>query len=190
MDRIWGYSMPDIDFEYVLNKAQSIMRENRNTITVSSEAKAKLATIAENKRTSLHDAASRIILFYAQHRIDYDETAPNGKVLMDMLRSIHLCVTKNSGSAERTESFIKTLLHQDRPAVPNNPVGSVSSDSPVAGYDDSSVSALTSLLGQLLDKAARTKNFDGTQAMQIRLSVDEFARIQHQYDDLCTLRNT
>ncbi|MCX4302251.1 MAG: hypothetical protein OSJ35_08500 [Alistipes sp.] len=159
-------------------------------IRITASAKEKLSAIAERKHTSLGNAASNIILYYAKHRIDYDETAPDNKVLMDMLRSIHLCVTKNSGSAERTESFIKTLLHQDRPMVPNSPVGTVSSDSQVSGYDDSSVSALTSLLGQLLDKAARTKNFDGTQAMQIRLSVDEFARIQHQYDELCTLRNT
>ena len=159
-------------------------------IRITASAKEKLSVIAERKHTSLGDAASHIILYYAKHRIDYDETAPDNKVLMDLLRSIHLCVTKNSGSAERTESFIKTLLNQDRPAVQSSPVGSASSDSSVAGYDDSSVSALTSLLGQLLDKATRTKNFDGTQAMQIRISVDEFARIQHRYDELCTLRNT
>lgn len=159
-------------------------------IRITASAKEKLSVIAEQKRTSLGDAASRIILYHAKHHIDYDGAVPDSRVLMDMLRSIHICVAKNSGSAERTESFIKTLLNQDRPAVLNSSVGSADADSQVSEYGDSSVSALSALLGRLLDKAARTKNFDGTQAMQIRLSIDEFTRIRQQYDDLCTSRNS
>lgn len=185
------YRINVVLFDAELYKNRELMKRTFDAaIRITASAKEKLSVIAERKRTSLGDAASHIILYYAKHRIDYDETAPDNKVLMDLLRSIHLCVTKNSGSAERTESFIKTLLHQDGPAVPNRSVGSASSDSQVSGYDTSSVPALISLLGRLLDKAARTKNFDGTQAMQIRLPMDEFARIQHQYDELCTLRNS
>ncbi len=169
---------------------QNKMIMNKNFATISVSAKEKLSVIAEQKRTSLGDAASRIILYHAKHHIDYDGAVPDSRVLMDMLRSIHVCVAKNSGSAERTESFIKTLLNQDRPAVLNSSVGSAAADSQVSEYDDSSVSALSALLGRLLDKAARTKNFDGTQAMQIRLSIDEFTRIRQQYDDLCTSRNS
>jgi len=158
-------------------------------ITVS--AKEKLSAIAEQKRTSLGDAASRIILYHAKHRIDYDETAPDSKVLMDMLRSIHVCVTKNSGSAERTESFIKTLLQQEpRSSTGEGSDNAFDNASHSVLADTPQLSALSALLGQLLDKAARTKNFDGTQAMQIRLTIDEFTRIRQQYDDLCTSRNS
>ncbi len=177
-----------MDSKILQNKM--IMNKNFATICISVSAKEKLSAIAERKRTSLGDAASRIILYHAKHRIDYDETASDSRVMMDMLRSIHICVTKNSGSAERTEAFIKTLLSQDRPAVPGVPDDSAGSTVSTSGYDDSMVSALSALLGRLLDRATRTKNFDGTQAMQIRISMDEFARIQNQYEQACTLRNS
>ncbi|MCM1302058.1 MAG: hypothetical protein NC250_00980 [Alistipes senegalensis] len=157
-------------------------------ITVS--AKEQLSAIAERKRTSLGDAASRIILYHAKHRIDYDETAPDSKVLMDMLRSIHVCVTKNSGSAERTESFIKTLLHQDGAPASAGHDGTFDDASHSVPADSPQFSALSALLERLLSNATSAKSFDGTPVMQIRLPIDEFARIRQQYDDLCTSRNS
>lgn len=160
-------------------------------VRLNKDAHEKLKTIARRKHCTITALLGWLI------DSSYHEGSNFFGPLTDELKSIRtdldlvsIKTTKISGSAERTESFIKTLLHQDGPVVPSSPAGSASSDSQVSGYDASSVPALISLLGRLLDKAARTKNFDGTQVMQIRLSIDEFARIQHQYDELCTLRNS
>lgn len=166
------------------------MKKDFVSITISSSAKDKLSAIANQKHTSLSNAASRIILYHAKHRIDYDETAPDSKVMMDMLRSIHVCVTKNSGSAERTESFIKTLLHQDGAPVPAGYDGAFDNASHSVLADSPQFSVLSALLERLLSNATSAKSFDGTPVMQIRLPVDEFARIRQQYDDLCTSRNS
>lgn len=159
----------------------------RIPLSVRDEVKA----LAKEKRQTMSGMLSRIVRLYREKG---DESAASNsdvlKRIETVINTLSFGVTKISGSAERTESFIKTLLGQDRPTVPNTPVGSASVDSQVSDYDDSAVSVLSSLLGGLLDKAARTKNFDGTQAMQIRLSMDEFTRIRNQYEQACTSRNS
>ena len=160
-------------------------------VRIDKDAHEKLKTVARRKHCTITALLGWLIdNSYHEGSNVFGSFADELKSIRTDLDLVNMKATRIAGSAERTESFIKTLLNQDRLTVQSSPIGSASSDSPVSGYDDSSVSALTSLLGQLLDKATRTKNFDGTQAMQIRISVDEFARIQHQYDELCTLRST
>lgn len=160
-------------------------------VRINKDAHEKLKTVARRKHCTITALLGWLIdNSYHEGSNVFGSFADELKSIRTDLDSVSMKTTRIAGSAERTESFIKTLLNQDRPTVQNSPAGSASADSSVAGYDDSSVSALTSLFGRLLDKATRTKNFDGTQAMQIRISVDEFARIQHRYDELCTLRNT
>lgn len=160
-------------------------------VRIDKDAHEKLKIVARRKHCTITALLGWLIdNSYHEGSNVFGTFADELKSIRTDLNLVSMKATRIAGATERTESFIKTLLNQDRPVVQNSPVGSVSSDSQMPGYDDSSVPALTSLLGRLLDKATRTKNFDGTQAMQIRISVDEFARIQHRYDELCTLRNT
>ncbi len=161
------------------------------SVRIPKNVRDEIKVWAKEKRRTMSGMLCQII---RQYRKQGDES---NESYIDLLKRIGTVVdglsygmTKIAGSAERTETFIKTLLSQDRPAVQGIPDDSASSSVSTSGCDDSVISALSALLGRLLDRATRTKNFDGTQAMQIRISMDEFARIQNQYEQVCTLRNS
>ena len=169
------------------------MKEKKEMVSVRlpKNERDEIKIWAKEKRRTMSEMLCQIIRQYREQGSESNES------YIDLLKRIGTVVnnlsygmTKIAGSAERTEAFIKTLLSQDRSAVPSVMDDSADSTVSTSGYDDSMVSALSALLGRLLDRATRTKNFDGTQAMQIRISMDEFARIQNQYEQACTLRNS
>ncbi len=160
-------------------------------VRISKDAHEKLKTLARKKHCKITPLLGWLVdsSYYEGSNI-FGSFADELKSIRTDLDLVSMKATRIAGSAERTEAFIKTLLSQDRPAVPGVADDSAGSSVSTSGYDDSMVSALSALLGRLLDRATRTKNFDGTQAMQIRISMDEFARIQNQYEQVCTLRNS
>lgn len=161
------------------------------SVRIPKNVRDEIKVWAKEKRRTMSGMLCQIIRQYRKQVEESDES------YIDLLKRIGTVVdalsygmTKIAGSTERTETFIKTLLSQDRPTASGIADDSASSGVSESGYDDSMVTALSALLGRLLDRATRTKNFDGTQAMQIRISMDEFARIQNQYEQVCTLRNS
>ncbi len=160
-------------------------------VRISKDAHEKLKTLARKKHCKITALLGWLVDCSYHEGINiYGPLADELKNIRTDLYLVNIRTTKIAGSAERTETFIKTLLSQDRPAVQGIPDDSADSSVSASGCDDSVISALSALLGRLLDRATRTKNFDGTQAMQIRISMDEFARIQNQYEQVCTLRNS
>ncbi len=166
-------------------------KNEETMIRISKNTRDRVKAMAKEKHCTTSTLLCRIIDKYCENPIFFDGLdAGELKSLRATVSGLLIRIDRVAGMTERTEAFIKTLLSQDRPAVPGIADDSAGSTVSTSGYDDSMVSALSALLGRLLDRATRTKNFDGTQAMQIRISMDEFARIQNQYEQACTLRNS
>lgn len=163
-------------------------------VRISAMAKCKLEIIAERKKTTLSEAASRIILHYAANGLDY-ETSSLDDVCQSILKKvtgIDVQLFKLIGPVERTEDFIKSLVREGRQDSSSQPVPPYLQDSFPASApspsDGASVQALE-LLGGLLALAKPSTDYDGRSVMQMRLAQDDFLRVKMEYEQLCTSRD-
>lgn len=159
-------------------------------VRISREADDKLKNIAKTKSLTKLEALSRIVLFYYSNRLDMDFSYPDDlKSIIRELTIINSKTTKLIGSSERTESFIKSLVREDR----RSDAGSFPID--LQEINDSKVSDQPSndqlpralgLLDRFFSNASKTIDFEGREAMQIRISQVEFGRLKREYEELCT----
>lgn len=162
-------------------------------VRVSGAADFKLSEIARARHLTKTEALSRIILSSVVDCAGREAAFPEGmKTIMDKLSGIHILVAKNAGAAERTESFIKGLLRETRGlSGGEQDAGAPGTTGSIEQTDEDAQSPQALLLlGRLLALGIKGVNFDGTPVMQIKLSMEEYLRVQTQYEQLCTSQNT
>lgn len=162
-------------------------------VRISQDAKDKLEIISRQKSCSQGSIASNIIMHYAVNNLDYEVSFSDvQKAILQKLQSQSIYITKIAGSAERTESFIKALIHDERSRISSVPkVLSESAENGIItepGQGHSLADAL-SIIRQLIESASPSSSFDGKAVMQIKIPMLEFNKLKSDHDRLCTSQN-
>lgn len=162
-------------------------------VRIDKEVYEKLTVIAADKSLTKTEALSRIICYYAVKKLDMDEPTP--ATIKDLSNALSRMLTlqyKIAGSTERTEAFIKSLIHDDRPrsslVMGEFPEEVEDGFTALPGHQPSLVDALSSLR-QFIESAKPSLSFDGHAVMQITIPTLDFNKLKSEYERLCTSLN-
>lgn len=150
----------------------------------------KLTLLARRNHLTKSKVAERLIDYHYSRKIGLGLPQPEdyGSIVSSM-QSLDMKLNRLSGASERIESFIKSLLLEERSQAEPSPAGPMGDQNTMENAKDAPrLTTALALLDRLLSVAAKGKNYDGNIVMQIRLSPEEFQQIRMQYEELCTSR--
>lgn len=163
---------------------------SQKVIRITKSADEKLIEIARRKHLSKSKVASRIIVHYYSNNIGVDlPSVDDYQNLVSTISRLDAKVSKIIGPVERTEDWIKCLVREERlsvsdshPAAPQE----IAAPAPLAQPSDDRFVQALGLLDRFFSVAAKTTDFEGRAAMQIRFSQDDFNQLKREYEALCT----
>lgn len=161
--------------------------ETQKIVRISKSADEKLQKLAKLRHLSKSKIATRIIAHYYSENVGVDLPQPDEfRAVVTTLVNQATMLSKVVGSQERTESFIKGLLREDRAKLPlHSDADNASEDDTLKADNDQRLTAALSIIEQLISSSHEIPAVDGRPVMQIRLQLQKYNLIKTHYEKLC-----